>query len=167
MVAFHRDRCADGLRPPIQDARLVLAAARQQQGVHRIEVGDAGHRDQVVTSEVAAFALDAALLMPFARRAKLGGKPPMRAERHEPHRLLPPMAAQDLAHRTRQVVVAQQPEHAAEVVERQLMRLQERLLRRVQVGAVEAPPLAIDRIANTCSLVRSPPTSAQASYQST
>jgi hypothetical protein len=58
-------------------------------------------------------------------------------------------------------------EHAAEVVERTLVRFQKRLLRRVQVGAVERRPLAIERIANTCTLVRSPPRSAQASYQST
>jgi hypothetical protein len=61
----------------------------------------------------------------------------MRAERHEPHRLLSPVPAQDLAHRARQVVVAQQAEHPAEIAEGFLMRLQEGLLRRVQVGPVE------------------------------
>ena len=61
----------------------------------------------------------------------------MRAERHEPHRLLPPVPAQDLAHRTGQVVVAQQMEHPAEIGEGPFMRLEKRLLRRVPVGAVE------------------------------
>ncbi len=94
----------------------------------------------MVAPEVAALALNATLFMTLARRAELGRKPPVRAERHETHRLLPPVAPQDLAHRTRQVVVAQQPEHAAEVGERQLVRFQECLLRRVPVGAVERSP---------------------------
>jgi hypothetical protein len=46
--------------------------------------------------------------MALARRAKLCGKPSMRAERHELHRLFPPVVAQDLAHRTRRIIVAQQ-----------------------------------------------------------
>ncbi len=78
--------------------------------------------------------------MTLARRAELRGEPPMRAERHEPHRLLAPMAAQDFAHRTCQIVVAQQVEHTAEVGERVLVRLEKRLLRRVQIGAVERRP---------------------------
>ena len=91
----------------------------------------------MVSSEVAAFAFNAALLMPLARRAELRGKPPMRAERDEPHRLLPPIAAQDLAHRTGQIVVAQQVKYAAEVGEGVFVRFQERLLRGVQVSTVE------------------------------
>ena len=94
----------------------------------------------MVAPEVAAFAFNAALLVPLAGRAELRGKPPMRAERHEPHRLLPPVAAQDLAHRTGQIVVAQQLKHAAEVGEGVLVRLEERLLRRMQVGPVERRP---------------------------
>ncbi len=91
----------------------------------------------MVAPEIADLALNAAFLMPFAGRAELRGKSPMRAERHEPHRLLPPVPAQDLAHRARQVVVAQQPKHPAEVGEGPLMCLEERLLRRMQVGPVE------------------------------
>src|ERR1035437_5631931 len=96
----------------------------------------------MVAAEVTAFSLNAALLMTLAGRAKFGGKAPMRAERHEPHRLLPPVAAQVLAHPTRQIVVAQQPEHAAEIIERMLVRFQERLLRRVQIRPVERRPAA-------------------------
>ncbi len=140
MIALPRHRGADRLHTPLQDARLVLAAGRQQQSVQRIEVGHARHRDEVVAPEIAALSLNAAFLMPLAGGAELRGKPPVRAERHEPHRLLPPMTAQDLAHGTRQVVMAQQVEHAAEAVERTLVRFQERLLRRVQVGAVERRP---------------------------
>src|SRR6516165_1283644 len=78
--------------------------------------------------------------MPFAGRAELRGKPPMRAERHEPHRLLPPVAAQDLAHSTRQIVIAKQPEHAAKVGKSVLVRFEKRLLCRMQISAVERRP---------------------------
>ena len=91
----------------------------------------------MIAPEVAALAFDTALLMPLARRAELGGKPPVRAERHEPNRLLPPVATQDLADRTGKIVIAQQVEHPAEVFERVLVRLQKRLLCGVQVGPVE------------------------------
>ena len=94
----------------------------------------------MVAPEITAFAFNATLLMTLARRAELGGEPPMRAERHEPHRLLPPVAAQDLAHRTGQIVVAQQVKHAAEVGEGMLVRFEKRLLCRMQVGAVERRP---------------------------
>ena len=113
------------------------ATGRHQHGIQRIEVGDARHGHQVVAPEIAAFAFNAALLVPLARRAELGGKPPVRAERQEPHRLLPPVAAQDLANRTGQIVVAQQVEYAAEIGERLLVGFQECLLRRMQVGAME------------------------------
>ena len=108
--------------------------------VQRIEVGDTRHRHQVVAPEIAAFAFNATLLVTLARRAELRGKPPVRAERHEPHRLLPPIAAQDLAHRTGQIVVAQQVKYAAEVGKGVLVRFEERLLCRVQVGPVERRP---------------------------
>jgi hypothetical protein len=78
----------------------------------------------------------------------------------------PAEAAQDLAHRARQIVVAKQTENAAEVGEGVLVCLEERLLCGEQVRW-NAAPLAIDRIANTCTLVRSSPRSIQASYQST
>ena len=94
----------------------------------------------MVAPEIAAFAFNAALLMALARRAELRGKPPMRAERHEPHRLLPPVAAQDLAHRTGQIIVAQQVKYAAEVGEGVLVRFQKRLLGGVQIGAVKRRP---------------------------
>src|ERR1700712_2411706 len=127
----------DGLRAAIQHPRPVSTTTAQQQHVQRIEVGHAGDRHEMIAPEVAAFALNAALLMPRARRAELGGKPPMRAERHKPNRLLAPIATQDLAHRAGQIVVAQQVEHTAEVSEGVLMCLQECLLGGVQVGSME------------------------------
>ena len=78
----------------------------------------------MVAAEVAALALHAAFLMTLARGAELCREPPMRAERHEPDGLLPPVAPQDLAHGAGQVVVAQQPEHPAEIGKRVLVCLQ-------------------------------------------
>jgi hypothetical protein len=46
-----------------------------------------------------------------------------------------------------------------------VVRFEEGLLRRVQKALWNAAPLAIECIANTCILVRSPPRSTQASYQ--
>jgi len=123
VIALGHHRHANRLRAPVQDPRLVPTAAVQQKGVQRIEVGDARHRDEVVAAEVAALALHAAFLMTLARRAELRPEAPMRPECHEPDRLLPPVALQDLAHGTGQVVVAQQPEHPAEIGERVLVCL--------------------------------------------
>ena len=47
------------------------------------------------------------------------------------------MSAQDLLHRRGEVVIAQLAEHAAKVSERQFVRFQKRLLRRVQISAVK------------------------------
>jgi hypothetical protein len=118
---------------PSRSPRLVRAAGCDQHGVQRIEVGDTRYRHQVVAPEVAAFPFDATLLMTLAGRAELRGKPPVRAERHEPHRLTP-IAAQDLAHGTRQIVVAEQSKDAAEVGKGELMRFEECLLCRMQVS---------------------------------
>src|SRR6202522_3244476 len=94
----------------------------------------------MVAPEITAFPLNAAFLVTLPRRAELGGEPPMRAERQEPHRLLPLIAAQDLAHRARQIVVTQQMENAAEVGESVLVRLEERLLCGVQVSTMKRRP---------------------------
>jgi len=77
----------------------------------------------VVAAEVASLALHAALLMAFARGAELGLIPPVRTERDEPCRQLALLAAQDLLHRARQVIVAKPPEDTLEVRERQFVRL--------------------------------------------
>ena len=94
----------------------------------------------MIAAEVADLALHAALLVPGRGRAELRLEPPVRTERDEPHRLFAAMAAQDLADRTGQVVVAQDPMDPAEVGEGVLVRLEERLLRGTRVGAVERRP---------------------------
>ena len=94
----------------------------------------------MIAAEVADLALHAALLVPRRGRAELRLEPPVRAERDEPHRLLAAVAAQDLADRTAQIVVAQDPMDPTEVGEGVLVRLEERLLRGTRVGAVERRP---------------------------
>jgi hypothetical protein len=85
----------------------------------------------VVAPEIAAFAFNAALLVPFAGGTEFRSKPPVRAERDEPHRLFPAVAAQDFAHRAGQIIITQHGKYAAKIGERVLVRLQEGLLRGV------------------------------------
>jgi hypothetical protein len=77
----------------------------------------------VVAAEVASLTLHAALLMAFARGAELGLILPVRTERDEPGRQLALLAAQDLLHRAREVIVTKPPKDALEVSERQFVRL--------------------------------------------
>ncbi len=74
------------------------------------------------------------------RGAEFRGKPPVRAERHEPNRLFPPVAAQDFAHRAGQIIITQHGKYAAEVGEGVFVRFQERLLRRMQISPEERYP---------------------------
>ncbi len=94
----------------------------------------------MVPAEVTDFALHSTLLVASRRIAKLRLKAPVRAEGDQSFRLLPLMPAQNLLHRALQVVVAQAPEHAAEIAERQLVRFQKSLLRGVIVGHVKRSP---------------------------
>src|SRR5258707_12217000 len=88
----------------------------------------------MVPAEVTYLAFHATLLVAPRRIAELRLESPVRAEGDQALRLLPLMAAQNLLHRALQVVVAQAPEHAAEI---QLMRFQKGLLRGVIEGHVK------------------------------
>src|ERR1019366_7198729 len=98
------------------------------------QVRDVRNQHQMVAPEVAHFAFHAALLIAPRRIAELRLKTPVRTETDQPLRLFPLMAAQNLLHRTLQVVVAQPLEDATEVAKRQLVRFQKSLLRGVIVG---------------------------------
>jgi len=124
----------------LRPSRIRASSARQAVSSMVFSASSMRHRHQMVAPEITAFPFNAAFLVTLARRAELGGEPPMRAERQEPHCLLPSIAAQDLAHRARQIVVAQQMEDAAEVGEGVLVRLEERLPRGVQVSTMERRP---------------------------
>ncbi|HUW79388.1 MAG TPA: hypothetical protein VMV54_00680 [Acidocella sp.] len=140
MFALHRHQSADRLNPSGQNPRLITPAMSDEACVQCVKISHARHWHQVVTPEISAFSRNATLLMTLSECAEFGGKPPMRAERQEPHRLLAPMAAQDLTYRTRQIVVAQQAKHPTEISERQLVRLEKRLLGHVQIRPVKRRP---------------------------
>ena len=63
----------------------------------------------------------------------------MRSERDTAHGFFPLPTAQDLLHRTFQIVVTEHTEHPTKIVEAELMALQERLLVGMQVGAMKRP----------------------------
>ena len=85
-----------------------------------------------------ALAFHAAFLVAAGRVAVFAQKPPVRAEGDDPLRLHALPSAQDLLHRHRKVVVSQFLENAAEKCEGVLVSFEERLLRRIRVGAVKS-----------------------------
>src|SRR5664280_1697487 len=112
-------------------------AVSQQLGVQFRKIAGQRYRNPVVAAEVAHFTFHPALLVAFAGRAELSLILPVRTEGDEASRQLALVAAQDLLHRARQIIVAKPAENAAEVMERQLVRFQKRLLRdplAIQVG---------------------------------
>ena len=68
---------------------------------------------------------------------------------------------------TARIVAFNSAEDAAEIAECHFVSFKKRLLRCMPNAREKAPPLAIERISNTCSLMRSPPTNSHTSYQST
>src|ERR1039457_6276550 len=119
------------------DPALIGAPVLKQLPVQRLKVGCHRHRNPVVAAEVANFALHAALLMAFARGAELGLILPVRTERDEPCCQLALLAAQDLLHRARKVIVAKPPEDAFEILESKFMRFKKSLLRRTRIRPME------------------------------
>src|ERR1035441_5861574 len=93
----------------------------------------------MIAAEIPHFALDSSLFIAPRWIAELRLKAPVRAEGDQALCLFPLMAAQDLLHRTLQVVVAQAAEHATEIVKCQFVRFQKSLLRGVIVGHVKRP----------------------------
>src|ERR1039457_5521955 len=99
----------------------------------------AWYRHQIVPPALAAFALDAPLLVSLTGRTELRREPPVRAKANEPGGFFPLMAAQDLLHGTLKVVIAQDTEHPRKEGKCQLMRFQKRLLGGVRIGPVKSP----------------------------
>src|SRR5262249_39352872 len=116
MLAFDRQRLTDGLLATVDGARLVLAAAGQQQGVELVQIVHRRHRHEMVPAEEAGFSFDATLLMALTWRTEAGFESPMRAERHEARRLLASKPTQDPLHCRAQVVVPQAVEDATQVL---------------------------------------------------
>ena len=129
MLLLNQKPCPDTLGLARHDPALIGAAVLQQLAVQRRKTRRHRHRNPVVAAEVANFPFHAALLMAFARGAELGLILPVRTERDEPRRQLALLAAQDLLHRARQVIVAKSPEDALEVREGKFVRFKKSLLR--------------------------------------
>src|SRR5580693_7867120 len=108
-------RSTDGLHTPAQDALPVQVRAALQIRVQLVLVARCWNRHPMVAPEVSAFAFDSTLLVAASRVAELALKAPVRTEGDEAAGLFPPMAAQDLLDRTREVIVAKQPEDPAKV----------------------------------------------------
>src|SRR6266481_4959269 len=85
-------------------------------------------RHPVVAAKVAHFSFHPTLFVPLAGRAELSFIPPVRTEGNETRRQLAFIPAQNLLHRSGQVVVAKFPENPAEVVKGRLMGFQKCLL---------------------------------------
>ena len=139
MLALDAHRFAHRERLSVNPPLFILLAARPQIFVQRGQVFYFRHRHQMVPPEVAHFAFHAALLVAARRVAKLRLESPVRAKRDQPVGLLALVPAQNLLHRALQVVVAQQPEHSAEIVKGPLVRFQKRLLRGVKIRGVKRP----------------------------
>src|SRR6201984_1191643 len=91
-----------------------------------------------MTPEVAGLAFDAAFFMRLVRRAELTAEAPVRAEGDEARGLLAPIAAQNLFYRRLQVVVPQDCKYALKIIERVFVSVEECLLGRAMIRAVES-----------------------------
>src|ERR1700674_2113468 len=100
MLPFRDHRRANALRVARNDAALLLPRPSRQQQVQLFQVPHLRNRHQIVATELAPFALDAAFLVTLARRTELRRKSPVRAKSDKPRGLFPLMAAQYLLHGT-------------------------------------------------------------------
>src|SRR5438309_5792443 len=137
MLALDPHGLAHRVRFARDPTLLVGATSCEQKLVPLFQTLHPRNRHQMIAPEVAHFAFHSALLIPSRRIAELRLKAPVRAEGNEPLSLLPLIPAQNLLHRTLQVVVAQPPEHPAEELKRELVCFQKRLLGGVIVGAMK------------------------------
>ena len=137
MFALDAHRFAHRVRLPVDPPLLLLLAARAQILIQRGQIFYFRHRHQMVPPEIAHFAFHAALLVAARRVAKLRLESPVRTKSDQPVGLLALVPAQNLLHRALQVVVAQPPEHSAEIVKGPLVRFQKRLLRGVKIRSMK------------------------------
>src|SRR5215469_2589681 len=126
------------LAAPDNRAPFIFAAGGEQLRVKLGEVPRFRDRHPVITPEVADLAFDAAFFVRLVRRAELTAEAPVRAEGDEARGLLPLIAAQDLLHRRFQVVVPQDRKHALKIIERVFVSVEECLLGRAMIRAVES-----------------------------
>lgn len=125
-----RHRLADRLAAPGDPPLEVVAHAGRDQPIELAPGAHLGHRHQMAATKAPHLTLDPALLVcPLkADQGERGGEAVVASHRHEAIGLDPPPAAQHQLHRRGKVVVADHPEHPAEVIEGLGVTLQERLL---------------------------------------
>ena len=137
MLAFELQRLTDALRAAAENAPLIRDRRLQQPRVQLRKTSHLGYRHQVVAAKVSVLAFHPALLMAFTRSAELRHKSPVRAKGNEALRLLALMTAQDLLHRTTEIVITQPREHPTETREGPLVCFQKRLLTRMRISTVK------------------------------
>src|SRR5262245_19478079 len=118
-------------------AREIFPAAFQQRFVQCCQRRGLRYRDKMIATQESRLAFNAALRVPFARRAKRSVELPMRAEGDETIGLFAPATAKNFLDCARQVVVSQLMKDAAKITECILMRGEKGLLRGVQVGLMK------------------------------
>src|SRR5437016_9789440 len=97
-------------------SRLLFTGCAQQL-IQLFQIACLWQRHQMVPPEVSLFALHAALLVAARRITEVALETPVRAEAYEPFCLLALVPAQDLLHRTRQVVVSDNLEGSTKIAE--------------------------------------------------
>jgi hypothetical protein len=96
------------------------------------------YRNPMVSSKVADFSFDDALLRSFPRRAKLACEPPVRPECDEPPGFFPAVSTEDFLYGYLKIVVSQSAEYAAKPRERQFVRFEECLLSRPEISPMKS-----------------------------
>ncbi len=140
----------------------------QQQLVELLQVAGLRQRHQVVPAEIARLPLPRRPSRCRARCAELALESAMRPEGDESLRLFSLMSAQNLLHRTLQIVESQDVEDPTKMTGTPTRALPGNACwLACGYARWNEPPLAIDRMQKTYSFCFSPPNSAHASYQST
>src|SRR5262245_48144994 len=134
------EHLSGGLLALANYAREIFPAAFQQRFIQRRERRGLRHRDKMITTKESGLAFNAALLVPFARRAKRSVELPMRAEGDETIGLFASASTKNFLDRARQVVVSQLMKDAAKITECILMRGEKSLLRSVQISLMKRRP---------------------------
>src|SRR5215510_120185 len=134
---FKSEHLSGGLLAFANYARVIFPAAFQQRFIQCRQRRGLRHRNKMIATEESGLALDAALLVPFARRAKRSVELPVRSEGDETIGLFAPATAKNFPDRARQVVVSQLMKYAAKITECILMRGEKGLLRGVQISLMK------------------------------
>src|SRR5262245_6472764 len=121
-------------------SREIFPAAFQQRFIQCRQRRGLRYRDKMIATKEPGLAFNAALLVPFARRAKRSVELPMRAEGDETIGLFASATAKNFLDCARQVVVSQLMKDAAKITECILMRGEKSLLRSVQISLMKRRP---------------------------